>query len=68
VIRDTLANLMTKLETGPFVRTHRSYVVNLDRTREIRCIDSEYRVLLHNGREVPLSRGYRDAFRARFLG
>jgi DNA-binding LytR/AlgR family response regulator len=48
------------------VRTHRSFIVNLDRTREIRCIDSAYRVLLRNGREVPLSRGYREAFKARF--
>lgn len=66
VVRDTLANLQGKLSAGPFVRTHRSYIVNLDRVREIRCVESVYRVQLRSGREVPLSRAYRDAFKARF--
>jgi DNA-binding LytR/AlgR family response regulator len=66
VVRDTMANLLDKLATGPFVRTHRSYIVNIDRAREIRCVDSAFSVLLRSGREVPLSRGYRDAFKARF--
>lgn len=62
IIRETMSNLMRRLSGGSFARTHRSYIVNIDKIREIRTIDSAQRIFLHNGDDVPLSRSYRDAF------
>lgn len=64
VLRETMANLMERLSGGPFARTHRSFIVNIDRIEEIRTVDSGQRIRLQSGREIPLSRGYRDAFEA----
>lgn len=64
ILRETMANLEARLPAETFVRTHRSYIVNIDRIREIRSLDSAYRVFLDNGADVPLSRGYRDRLRA----
>lgn len=62
VVRDTMANVMGRLSRGPFARTHRSFIVNVDKIREIRPVDSKQRVFLHSGEDVPLSRSYRDEF------
>ncbi len=64
IVRDTMANLTEKLSGGPFVRTHRSFVVNADKIREIRVVDGKQRVFLASDDSVPLSRGYRDEFDA----
>ena len=67
LVRNTLANLEEKLGPGGIVRTHRSYLVNIDRIDEIRTGDSgNGEIRLRSGRRVPLSRSYRDAFRALF--
>ena len=63
VLRETMANLETRLPEKTFVRTHRSFIVNIDKIREIRNVDSGHRIFLDNGAEVPLSRGYQDRFR-----
>jgi hypothetical protein len=68
VVRDTMANLMRKLSGGPFARTHRSYIVNVDRIEEIRPVDSQHRIRLASGREIPLSRTYREGFEAFLAG
>ncbi len=62
IVRDTMTNVMGKLSGGPFARTHRSFVVNIDKIREIRRVDSKQRVVLHSGEDLPLSRSYRDEF------
>jgi len=62
VIRDTMTNVMRRLSGGPFARTHRSVIVNIDKIREIRPVDSGQRVFLTSGEDVPLSRGYREEF------
>lgn len=62
VVRDTMANVMGRLSGGPFARTHRSFIVNVDKVRDIRSIDSKHRVFLHSGDDVPLSRSYRSDF------
>jgi hypothetical protein len=64
VVRETMGNLMRRLPRGSFARTHRSFIVNLDKIREIRNVDSKQRILLDAGIEVPLSRGYEKDFRA----
>ena len=62
LVRETLGAFEKRLPAGRFLRIHRSYVVNLDRIRELQpCNGSEYMVLLRNGKELPLSRSYRDA-------
>lgn len=63
VVRDTMARLSEKLGDGPFVRTHRSYIVNIDRVREIRNVDSKQRIILAGGTDVPLSRSHQEGFR-----
>ena len=68
VIRETMTNLLRRLSAGPFERTHRSFVVNVDRIREIRTADTGQRVILSTGAEVPLSRSYRDDFNRKVGG
>ena len=68
VIRDTMSNVMRRLSGGPFVRTHRSVIVNIDKIKEIRPIDSGQRVFLTSGEDVPLSRSYREEFTRKIAG
>jgi hypothetical protein len=66
LIRETLGHLEQTLATAIFVRTHRSYLVNLDRIEEIRTTGSGGRqVRMQCGKLVPLSRGHRESFRRR---
>jgi hypothetical protein len=67
LVRNTLNKLEQQLAPGSIVRTHRSYLVNIDKIAEIRTTDSGSReIRLQGGRTVPLSRGYRDSFRSLF--
>ena len=60
IVRDTMTNLSRRLSAGPFQRTHRSFIVNIDKIAEIRMADAGARITLVSGEEVPLSRSYRD--------
>ncbi len=62
IVRETMTNLLRRLSAGPFERTHRSFIVNIDKIREIRTADTGQRIILSSGAEVPLSRSYRDDF------
>ena len=64
VVRETLSRLLERLADGPFARTHRSHIVNLDQVAEIRLVDGRTRILLNSGADIPLSRSYQDAFRS----
>ena len=65
LVRDTLGNLEKKLTGGHFARTHRSFIINLDRIAEIRPTDvGKHLIRLAGGAEVPLSRGYRNRFKS----
>ena len=67
LVRNTLARLEEQLAPGQIVRTHRSYLVNIDKIREIRTTDTGgYEIHLESGKTVPLSRSYRDSFRSLF--
>ena len=69
LVRNTLARLEEQLAPGQIVRTHRSYLVNIDKIDEIRSTDTgSYEIHLKSGKTVPLSRGYRDKFRSLFTG
>lgn len=61
VIRETMKTLETQLDPGRFVRIHRSTIVNIERVRELQqMFKGDYVVILHDGTELKLSRGYRD--------
>ncbi|HEX2187390.1 MAG TPA: LytTR family DNA-binding domain-containing protein [Longimicrobiaceae bacterium] len=60
LIRETMGELEARLDPGRFLRVHRSTIVNLDRVRELRpWFGGDYRVMLHDGTELHLSRVYR---------
>lgn len=65
LMRETMAELETRLDPRQFLRTHRSAIVALDRIREVRLSSAgDGRVLLRDGAEIPLSRRYRKRFDA----
>lgn len=65
LLRSTINKLEEQLAGRAFLRTHRGYIVNVDRIREIKPVDGGHRVLLKGGEDLPLSRSYRDAFKGR---
>jgi len=68
-LRETIKSLESRLDPRRFVRIHRSTIVSLDRIREVRPQPSgDCTVVLTDGTELTLSRGWREAFEARFGG
>ena len=66
LIRDTMHAIESRLGGGPFVRIHRSRIVNTDRARELRVVQNgEYELVLGNGRVLGVSRLYRDKLQER---
>ena len=60
-LRQTISEFETRLRPDRFLRIHRSIIVNVDRIRSLQaCGYGEYLVILENGKNLPLSRGYRD--------
>ena len=60
-LRETMAGLEAKLDPAQFVRIHRSSMVNLDKIKEIKSLDSgDYEVELTCSKVLRLSRRYRD--------
>lgn len=59
-IRTTLRELERRLDPRLFVRTHRSYIVNVARIAELRAVShGDYTAHLQGGTVVPFSRAYR---------
>ena len=66
-LRITMAAIEALLDTGKFVRVHRSHIVNLDYMLEIEPLDTgDARLKLRDGTLVACSRTYRGALRGRF--
>ncbi|MFN8587138.1 MAG: response regulator [Candidatus Eisenbacteria bacterium] len=62
----TLAELEQSLDPARFVRVHRSYVVHVERIARIEPYAKDSRVaILHDGRELPVSRGGYQRLRER---
>jgi two-component system LytT family response regulator len=60
-VRGTIAETEAKLDGLPFLRIHRSIIVNSTRIREVRpCNSGEFMVTLWNKKELPASRTYRQ--------
>jgi two-component system, LytTR family, response regulator len=61
LVREALTALEHRLDTGRFVRIHRSTIVNLERIRELQpAFHGDYVIILHDGTELTLSRSCRD--------
>jgi two-component system LytT family response regulator len=59
--RETMASCEQKLQASDFVRIHRSVIINKSRVKELKpWFTGEYVVTLSTGKELTLSRGYRD--------
>lgn len=61
--RDSLKNVYVRLQQYNFVQTHKSYLVNMAMVKQIRSQE----VTLEDGSKVPVSRKYREAFRAEYM-
>jgi two-component system LytT family response regulator len=60
LLRETMTNLESRLNSGQFIRIHRSTMVNIERIKELRPLfHGDYMVLLHDKTELTLSRSYR---------
>jgi two-component system LytT family response regulator len=61
VVRETLGALEEKLDPKKFVRVSRSALVNVEQIKELQpMFKGEHVVLLHNGKQIPLTRGVRE--------
>jgi len=69
LIRRTLTDLEAELETGRFVRIHRRVIVAIDRIREMKPLaNGDAALQLLGGRELRVSRRYRESVRERWAG
>lgn len=60
LLRETMSELESQLDPGQFVRIHRSAIVNLDRTVELRPQSKgEYAIVLSDGTELSVGRNRR---------
>jgi two-component system, LytTR family, response regulator len=67
-MRETMNALEVKLDTGRFIRIHRSTIVNMDRIKELQpWFRGDYLVILHDGTQLTLSRNYRDRLKDTLL-
>lgn len=61
VVRDTLTALEEKLDPKQFLRISRSTLVNLDAVKELQPLfKGEHAVVLHNGKQLTMTRGIRE--------
>jgi two-component system, LytTR family, response regulator len=60
LFRETISRVSERLNPAQFVRIHRSMIVNVRSIKELIPVNSgEYVVVLHGGKELSCSRGYR---------
>ena len=55
LVRTTLSEMLSRLPEGRFLRTHRSYAVNVNRIVEFQTADDRPRLLLEGDRIVPVA-------------
>ena len=64
LVRSPLGQLLERLPEGLFVRTHRSFLVQVSKIVELQSVDSSYVLILRSEARVPVSRSYRDQVKA----
>lgn len=65
----SLHEIQERLDPAQFLQTHRAYIVNLDRIKEvIPWFNSTYKIIIEgeNATEIPVSRTYIKKFKERF--
>jgi two-component system, LytTR family, response regulator len=66
LIRETMHHVESQLDPSMFVRIHRAVIVNIDRIRELQpWFAGDYIVILRDGRQLKLSRTYREHLQSR---
>lgn len=61
LLRDTMSSLEGRLDVKKFLRIHRSTMVNIERIQELQPLfHGDYVVILRDGTQLNLSRGYRQ--------
>jgi two-component system, LytTR family, response regulator len=69
LVRETMANLETRLDPDRFLRIHRSVIVRKDRIKELEPLfQGDYSIVLVDGTRLTSSRGYRDRIQAFLQG
>ena len=64
LLHETLSDLEKKLDPRMFIRTHRSFIVNMGSIQEIQpYFHGESVLILKNNQRVNVSRNYRENFR-----
>jgi two-component system LytT family response regulator len=67
LLRETMQALEARLDPERFLRIHRSTMVNIDRIKELQPLfHGDYVVILKDGTQLTMSRGYREHAQARF--
>ena len=65
LVRETLQSMERKLDAAKFLRTHRSYLVNLEHVRKVEvALYGDYFVFMSDGSKLRLSRNYRSKLKA----
>ena len=65
LFRQPISKMAAQLGSSRFIRIHRSFIVNVNRIRELQpCNSGEFIVSLRDGKELPCSRTYRRALQA----
>jgi len=68
LVRETMSALEGRLDPRCFLRVHRSTIVNLDQVQELRpWFAGDYLIVLKDGTELRLSRGYRSKLEEKLL-
>jgi len=71
LLREKMSGLESRLDPEQFLRIHRSTIVNIERIKELQpWFHGDYLVVLHDGRQLTMSAGYReklDTLRGRTL-
>ena len=67
VIRERLKEIESKLNPEVFVRTHKSFIVNMNHVKELNWISQKVGIIkLTTGRVIKLSPKYKQNFMSRF--
>jgi two-component system LytT family response regulator len=65
-IRKSMSEILGALDASRFARIHRSTIVNLSRVVKVEpYLHGEYILVLHGGKKLKVSRGYREALAER---
>lgn len=68
LLRETMNGIESRLDPGRFMRIHRCALINVDFVQELRpWFTGEYIVRMQSGKELTLTRNYREALR-RLIG